>query len=164
MSLNLVIRDVEGERQIAADRLPLRVGTGSNCDLRLPGPGGGPVMMLDVLDDARGAAGPLAGHRVDGTPEFRRTRDRGGGIGGHLVGPDANLRPAHPDPVVGAESQLRGLELRVAVAKSANPDRAKHLKQIDDVYADSRIRWKSELESQGRPKTVLGNSTPTPRP
>jgi formylglycine-generating enzyme required for sulfatase activity len=32
--------------------LPLRVGTGSDSDLRLPGPGGGPVMLLDVLDDA----------------------------------------------------------------------------------------------------------------
>ena len=51
MSLNLFIRDVEGERKIEAERLPLRVGTGSDCDLRLPGPGGGPVMMLDVLDD-----------------------------------------------------------------------------------------------------------------
>jgi hypothetical protein len=50
--LNLFIRDVEGERRIEAERLPLRVGTGSDCDLRLPGPGGGPVMMLDVLDDA----------------------------------------------------------------------------------------------------------------
>ena len=52
MSLNLVIRDVEGERQVDTSRLPLRVGTGSNCDLRLPGPGGGPVMLLDFLDDA----------------------------------------------------------------------------------------------------------------
>ena len=52
MSLNLVIRDVEGERRVDTSRLPLRVGTGSNCDLRLPGPGGGPVMLLDLLDDA----------------------------------------------------------------------------------------------------------------
>ena len=52
MSLNLFIRDVEGERRIDTSRLPLRVGTGSNCDLRLPGPGGGPVMLLDLLDDA----------------------------------------------------------------------------------------------------------------
>ena len=52
MSLNLFIRDVEGERQIDAERLPLRVGTGSDCELRLPGPGAAPVMMLDVLDDA----------------------------------------------------------------------------------------------------------------
>ena len=51
MSLNLFIRDVEGERRIEAERLPLRVGTGSDCELRLPGPGGGPVMMLDLLDD-----------------------------------------------------------------------------------------------------------------
>jgi len=52
LSLNLFIRDVEGERRIDTSRLPLRVGTGGNCDLRLPGPGGGPVMLLDLLDDA----------------------------------------------------------------------------------------------------------------
>ncbi len=51
MSLNLFIRDVEGERQVDAERLPMRVGTGSDCELRLPGPGAAPVMMLDVLDD-----------------------------------------------------------------------------------------------------------------
>ena len=51
MSLNLSIRDVEGERQLDAERLPIRVGTGSDCELRLPGPGAAPVMMLDVLDD-----------------------------------------------------------------------------------------------------------------
>jgi formylglycine-generating enzyme required for sulfatase activity len=51
LSLNLFIRDVEGERQIDVERLPIRVGTGSNCELRLPGPGTAPVMMLDVLDD-----------------------------------------------------------------------------------------------------------------
>ena len=51
MSLNLFIRDVEGERQLDAERLPIRVGTGSDCELRLPGPGAAPVMMLDVLDD-----------------------------------------------------------------------------------------------------------------
>jgi len=47
---HLTIRDVEGERRIDADKLPLRVGTGSDCELRLPGPGGGPVMLLDLLD------------------------------------------------------------------------------------------------------------------
>jgi formylglycine-generating enzyme required for sulfatase activity len=52
LSLNLFIRDVEGERRIDTARLPLRVGTGSDCDLRLPGPGGGPVVLLDLLDDA----------------------------------------------------------------------------------------------------------------
>ena len=52
MSLDLFIRDVEGERQIDADTLPLRVGTGSDSGLRLPGPGGSPVILLDLLDDA----------------------------------------------------------------------------------------------------------------
>ena len=50
MSLKLCIRDVEGERPVDAARLPIRVGTGSDCELRLPGPGAAPVMVLDVLD------------------------------------------------------------------------------------------------------------------
>lgn len=48
----LYIEDVEGERRIDGSNLPLRVGTGSDCQLRLPGPGGGPVMLLDLLDGA----------------------------------------------------------------------------------------------------------------
>ncbi len=47
----VVILDAEGERRIDIQRLPLRVGTGSECELRLPGPGGGPVALLDLLDD-----------------------------------------------------------------------------------------------------------------
>jgi len=47
---HLFIRDVEGERRIAAEQLPLRVGTASDCGLRLPGPGGAPVALLDLLD------------------------------------------------------------------------------------------------------------------
>ncbi len=47
---NLVVRDVAGERSFGSDALPLRVGTGSECQIRLPGPGGEPVAMLDLLD------------------------------------------------------------------------------------------------------------------
>lgn len=47
---HLVIRDLEGERSVAASQLPLRVGTGSDSTLRLPGPGGAPVALLDLLD------------------------------------------------------------------------------------------------------------------
>ncbi len=47
---HLVIRDVDGERRIDAQQLPLRIGTGNDCNLRLPGPGGGPVLLLDLLD------------------------------------------------------------------------------------------------------------------
>ena len=47
---NLVIRDVEGERSFGSDELPLRMGTGTECQVRLPGPGGEPVAMLDLLD------------------------------------------------------------------------------------------------------------------
>ena len=49
---HLFIKDVEGVRRIDADALPLRIGTGNDCQLRLPGPGGGPVMLLDLLDGA----------------------------------------------------------------------------------------------------------------
>ena len=47
---SLYIRDIEGERQVTASSLPLRVGTGSDCELRLPGPGGEAVALLDLLD------------------------------------------------------------------------------------------------------------------
>ena len=66
----VVILDSEGERRIDIERLPLRVGTGSECELRLPGPGGGPVALLDLLDDAPfvqpvGAAGVV---KINGSP------------------------------------------------------------------------------------------------
>ena len=48
---HLFIRDVEGERRVDAPALPLLVGTSSDCELRLPGPGGEPVAaLLDLLD------------------------------------------------------------------------------------------------------------------
>ena len=47
---HLFIRDLQGERRVGDGALPLRVGTGSNCELRLPGPGGEPVALLDLLD------------------------------------------------------------------------------------------------------------------
>jgi formylglycine-generating enzyme required for sulfatase activity len=47
---HLYIRDVEGERRVDVSELPLRVGTGTDSTLRLPGPGGAPVALLDLLD------------------------------------------------------------------------------------------------------------------
>ncbi|NQV86468.1 MAG: PEGA domain-containing protein [Woeseiaceae bacterium] len=47
---DLVVRSVEGERRFGRSELPLRVGTGSDCSLRLPGPGGAPVALIDLLD------------------------------------------------------------------------------------------------------------------
>ncbi len=46
----LLVRGIDGERAFGSDELPLRVGTGSDCQLRLPGPGGDAVAMLDLLD------------------------------------------------------------------------------------------------------------------
>jgi formylglycine-generating enzyme required for sulfatase activity len=66
----VIILDAEGERRIDLNSLPLRVGTGSECELRLPGPGGGPVALLDLLDDAPfvqpvGGVGAL---QINGSP------------------------------------------------------------------------------------------------
>jgi formylglycine-generating enzyme required for sulfatase activity len=47
---SIVIRDAEGERRFTLDRLPLRLGTGSDCEIRLPGPGNAPVASFDELD------------------------------------------------------------------------------------------------------------------
>ena len=47
---HVFIRDADGERRVGASELPLRVGTGGDCSLRLPGPGGAPVALLDLLD------------------------------------------------------------------------------------------------------------------
>ena len=47
---HLFIKDVEGTRRVSDSELPLRVGTGTDSTLRLPGPGGAPVALLDVLD------------------------------------------------------------------------------------------------------------------
>ena len=53
MSFNeLYVRDVDGERRLGAADLPLRIGTASDADLRLPGPGGAMLVLLDILDGA----------------------------------------------------------------------------------------------------------------
>ncbi|MEX0709232.1 MAG: PEGA domain-containing protein [Woeseia sp.] len=46
----VIIHDAEGERSLAPAELPLGIGTGSESDLRLPGPGSGVVAFLDELD------------------------------------------------------------------------------------------------------------------
>ena len=46
----LVIRDAEGDRRFTLDRLPLRLGTSSDCEIRLPGPGNAAVALIDELD------------------------------------------------------------------------------------------------------------------
>ena len=46
----LIVRYVNGERRFGRGELPLRLGTGGDCQVRLPGPGGAPVAMLDLLD------------------------------------------------------------------------------------------------------------------
>ena len=49
-STSVIIRDSEGERRLKIEQLPLRLGTGTDCEIRLPGPGSSAVALLDVLD------------------------------------------------------------------------------------------------------------------
>ncbi len=44
------MHDSEGERRFEVEKLPLRLGTGTNCEIRLPGPGSSAVALLDELD------------------------------------------------------------------------------------------------------------------
>jgi len=76
---HLIIRSVEGERRVEARDLPLRIGTSSECELRLPGPGGEPVALFDLLDGTpfvqpvgRGASLAINGDPLDAS---RRLRD-----------------------------------------------------------------------------------------
>jgi formylglycine-generating enzyme required for sulfatase activity len=47
---SVIIRDSEGERRLNIEQLPLRLGTGTDCEIRLPGPGSSAVAILDELD------------------------------------------------------------------------------------------------------------------
>jgi formylglycine-generating enzyme required for sulfatase activity len=47
---SVIVRDAEGERRIPSDQLPLKLGTGIDCEIRLPGPGNAPVAVIDDLD------------------------------------------------------------------------------------------------------------------
>jgi len=46
----VIVRDSEGERRLEASRLPIRLGTGSDCEVRLPGPGSSAFALIDELD------------------------------------------------------------------------------------------------------------------
>ena len=49
---SVIVRDSEGERRLGMEQLPLRIGTGPDCEIRLPGPGSSAVALLDNLDGA----------------------------------------------------------------------------------------------------------------
>jgi formylglycine-generating enzyme required for sulfatase activity len=46
----IILSDSQGERHLDAQMLPLRLGTGTDCEIRLPGPGSSAVALLDELD------------------------------------------------------------------------------------------------------------------
>jgi formylglycine-generating enzyme required for sulfatase activity len=46
----VIVRDGEGDRRLDLQSLPLRLGTGADCEIRLPGPGSNAVALLDELD------------------------------------------------------------------------------------------------------------------
>jgi hypothetical protein len=47
---SVIITDSQGERRLNIEDLPLRLGTGTDCEIRLPGPGSSAVAILDELD------------------------------------------------------------------------------------------------------------------
>ena len=49
---SIILRDGEGEKRLKIEQLPLRLGTGTDCEIRLPGPGSSAVALLDELDGA----------------------------------------------------------------------------------------------------------------
>ncbi len=75
----VVVRDGEGERRLSLDDLPVRLGTGADCGIRLPGPASGAVALLDALDGQPflQPAGS-GGMQVNGEPltSSRRLADR----------------------------------------------------------------------------------------
>ena len=46
----IIVRETEGERRLAFSELPLRLGTGNDCQIRLPGPGSAAFALIDELD------------------------------------------------------------------------------------------------------------------
>jgi hypothetical protein len=47
---SVLVRDSEGDRRYSTTKLPLKLGTGGDCVIRVPGPGSAPVALLDELD------------------------------------------------------------------------------------------------------------------
>jgi len=47
---SVIVRDAEGERKLTPDQFPLKLGTGIDCEIRLPGPGNAAIALLDDLD------------------------------------------------------------------------------------------------------------------
>lgn len=47
---SVLVRDSEGDRRYGIAKLPLKLGNGSDCAIRLPGPGSTAVALLDELD------------------------------------------------------------------------------------------------------------------
>ena len=50
------------------------------------------------------------------------------------------------------------MDLRLAVSQSQSSHKAKLLQKIDEVYGDNRVKWRSELQKHGTPKTLLGSA------
>ena len=46
----VILKDSDGERSLDSSRMPIRIGTGTDCEIRLPGPGSSAVALLDELD------------------------------------------------------------------------------------------------------------------
>lgn len=142
---HLYIRDVEGERRIDAAGLPLRVGTGTDCQLRLPGPGGGPVMLLDLLDGAPFVQpfGRSESMQINGQPLATSTRLGDGDV---LQFFGSEIRVAATDDRLTLEVRL---EDSAYVTRPPELD-ADAAKQSDEEIAPTAFRRAAETHAAAR--------------
>ncbi|MDX1405563.1 MAG: PEGA domain-containing protein [Woeseiaceae bacterium] len=77
---SVVITDSQGERRFGIGDLPLRIGTGIDCEIRVPGPGSAAVALFDELDGEPFVqpVGRSASLSVNGDP-LRTSRKLAGG-------------------------------------------------------------------------------------
>lgn len=65
MTPAVTIRDLDGTRELDAERFPLSLGFGTGSDIRLPGEGPtGPIALVDLADDHRPFVQPLGGAEI----------------------------------------------------------------------------------------------------
>ena len=134
----VVIRDAEGERRYDLDRLPLRLGTGSDCEIRLPGPGNAAVAMFDELD---------------GEPFVQPVGRTGIKINGHALSTSKRLADGDELEFFGsrveisrqADAMLASVRLEDSAYVTKPPELAEDSGAADEAIAPTAFRRASEV-------------------
>ncbi|HEX6260987.1 MAG TPA: PEGA domain-containing protein, partial [Woeseiaceae bacterium] len=137
----VVIRDAEGERRFTLDRLPLRLGTGSDCEIRLPGPGNAAVALIDELD-GEPFVQPVgrSGLNINGQP-LAATRRLAGGDELTFFGSRVVIDAADPDAL------LLTVELEDSAYITRPPEIAAGSAPIEETIAPTAFRRTRESSS-----------------